>query len=30
VINSNLELKLNLSWEGGSQTINLKPGINQI
>ena len=30
VINSNLELKLNLSWEGGSQTINLKPGVNQI
>lgn len=29
-ISSNMELKLLLSWEGGSETISIKPGINQI
>jgi glycogen debranching enzyme len=29
-INTNLELKLLLSWDGGSETIMLKPGLNKI
>lgn len=29
-ITSNMELKLNLSWEGGSDTITIKPGKNSV
>ncbi len=29
-INSNLDLKLILSWDGGTETVMLKPGINKI
>jgi len=29
-INSNIELKLLLSWEGGSETIQIQPGMNRI
>ncbi|HZK97908.1 MAG TPA: hypothetical protein VFC67_27140 [Prolixibacteraceae bacterium] len=29
-INSNIELKLLLSWEGGSETIQIQPGMNKI
>jgi hypothetical protein len=30
VINSNLELNLLLSWEGGAEKIQIKPGVNEI
>lgn len=29
-ITSNVELKLNLSWDGGSETVELKPGKNKV
>jgi hypothetical protein len=29
-VNSNLEMKLQLSWEGGSETIQIVKGINRI